>query len=559
MTLRFLRPYWPQILLAVLIALLPALAQAWLPGWVIKPLFDEVLAKGQFERLGSLLWVGAGLMTLLVLGGYAQEAFIGYLSVRLPRDWRERLLAHLTRVDLAALEGSPGAISGRILADLRELESFIFFGLGTLLVQGLTLMALVWQLLGRYFDLTLYLLLAIPLIALVLGGVGRFVTKASSGTQAATERLAGRLNESLGRLELLRALGLGGLFGQRFEKVSDRQYGLGLRRTLVSALYLPVSQLATFLLLGMLLFLGVSRVQAGTLTTGDLTAFLTLIALVINPLQTLSRATTQLAQADGATQRLYELLSLPLAQSGGTYRPAKLEGSLEFRQVSFAYPKGEPVLQGASFRVQPGSFTALVGPSGAGKSSVLRLVLGLYRPQGGQVLLDGHDLSDYNPQALSEQLAWVPQEPLLFGGTVHENLAALAPRATEAQMREALQEVRLHDELDLHTVLEEEGLGLSVGQRQRLFLAGALLRKASVVLLDEVTSALDPINEAKVLQAIAAARKGRTLLVVAHRLSTVQPADQILVLFEGRVVESGRHDELMRMGGVYAGLWKANG
>jgi ATP-binding cassette subfamily B protein len=556
MTFRFLRPYWPQMALAALVALLPALAQAWLPAGVVKPLFDEVLAKGQFERLGSLLWVGLGLMALLVVGGYAQEAFMGYLSVRLPRDLRERLLAHLTRVDLAALEGSPGAISGRIMADLRELESFIFFGLGTLLVQGLTLIALVGQLLGRYLDLTLYLLIAIPLMALVLGGVGRFVGGASRATQAATERLAGRLSESLGRLELLRALGLAGLIGQRFGGVSRKHYGLALRRALVSALYLPISQLATFVLLGVLLFLGVSRVQAGTLTTGDLTAFMTLLALAITPLQTLSRAGIQLAQADGAAGRLHELLALPLAQSGGVLKPERVEGAIEFSAVSFAYPRGEPVLQGTGFQIPPGSFTGLVGPSGVGKSSVIRLVLGLYRPQAGQVLLDGQDLNSYNLEALSHHLAWVPQEPLLLGGTVRENLAALAPNASEAEMQAVLQEIRLHDELNLDTLLEEEGQGLSVGQRQRLVLAGALLRKAAVLLLDEVTSALDPINEAKVLEAIAAVRKGRTLVVVAHRLSTVQGADQILVLSGGRVVESGRHEELVEKGGVYSGLWR---
>lgn len=557
---RLLRPYWPYLLLTVAFALLPALAQALLPVWLVKPLFDEVLAQGRFGELPRLLGLGLGLFGVLAVGGYLQEACVGYLSVRLPKDLRERLLEHLLRVDLAQLRASPAALSGRILADLHELESFIFFGLGTVLIQGLTLLALLGQMLWRYGELTLYLLLCLPALGLLLGWVGRRVTLQSERTQQAAERLAGGMAEGFGRLELIRALGLEDFARARFARHSQRHFGLGLRRVLTGSLYLPLSQLATGAILVLLLFLGVGQVGAGQLSLGDLTAYLALLALAITPLQTLSRGWMLLSQAEGAASRVMELLRLRGAIPAGSLRPEGLEGRLELRQVCFAYGD-EAVLSDLDLSLEPGTLTALVGPSGAGKSTVLRLLLGLYRPDSGQVLLDGRPLQAYAPEFLRAQVAWVPQEPLLFGGTVRENLEALAPGASPQAMEAVVRQVHLLDELPrgLASELSEEGGGLSVGQRQRLALAAALLRGARILLLDEPTSALDPRGEAQVLEALEAVRPGRTVLVVAHRLFTVQAADKIVVLQGGRVVEQGRHAELLSRRGLYAQLWQRGG
>lgn len=553
--LALLRPFWPQIALALGLSLLPALAQAWLPGVVVKPLFDRVLA-GQYGQLGEILRNGGGLLLLLLLGGYAHEAFMGYLSVRVPATLRERVFHRLLRADLAALTRSAGGLAGRVLSDVRELESFVFYGLGTLLFQGVTLLVLLGQLLLRYTELTVYLLLALPPLVLLLGWIGRVVTGYSSRTQAALERLAARMSEGFGRLELIRALRLEAFAAARFAEANRAGYRLGRARALSGALNLPLGQLSTALLLGLLLFLGVGQVQRGAMSTGDLTAFLTLLALAITPIQTLSRAGVLYAQGEGAAQRVAELLALPSAHPSGQLKKDPLEGRLELRRVRFAYG-GQEVLQGVSLSLEPGSFTALVGPSGSGKSTLLRLLLGLYSPQGGEVALDGEPLSAYDPDWLRTQVAWVPQEPLLFEGTVAENLRALAPGADEAAMQEALARVGLSGEAGLSTWVGEDGGGFSTGQRQRLAIAAALLREARVLLLDEVTSALDRNSEAQVIAALEAVRAGRTLVVVAHRLSTVRHADRIVVLEGGRVVESGTHAELMDRQGLYAELWNA--
>lgn len=554
--LRLLRPFLPQILLAAGLALLPAIAQAWLPSLVVKPLFDQVLA-GQWGQLEEVLLVGAGLLAVLVVSGYVLEAFIGYLSLKIPAVWREQVFERLLETDLMALPSSSGGLTGRLVADLKELEGFLFYSLGGLLVQGILLLALLVQLLLHYAQLTLYLLLVLPLMALLLGWIGAWVTHYSRRTQAALERLAGRMAEGFGRLELIRALNLQAFARARFRHSNQAQYRLGRTRAFIAALNLPLGQLTTTLLLGLLLALGVGAVQGGQMTPGDLTAFLTLLGLAIAPLQLLSRIGTGFAQAEGAASRMVELLELPEAPRMGQLQPQTLEGSLELRDLSFTYPGSETTLQNLNLRIEPGSFTAIVGASGSGKSTLLRLLLGLYRPSAGQVLLDGRELHTYDATWLRAKMAWVPQEPLLFAGTVQENLAALAPQASPEAMLEALGTVGLRQEVGLQTLLEDDGGGLSVGQRQRLAIAAALLRDAKILLLDEITSALDRNSEGQVVAALEAIRPGRTVIVVAHRLSTVQHADPIVVMENGRIVEVGSHSELIDFAGTYAGLWKS--
>ena len=553
--LALLRPYWQSLLLLLLLAAVPALAQGLLPALLVQPLFDRVLAGQEWQLLGGLLATGAGLLILAALGGYAEEAYVRTLSVRVPRDLRERLMAQMVAADLTRLPGSPAAIAGRILADLREIESFIFFGLGVLLVQGVTLLIFASLLFSMHFRLSLYLLLLVPPLAWLFGWIGAKVTGASDRTQAAAEAVAGKLHEGFSRLEVVQAGSLAGRILPRFAGVSRDYFRLGRGRALLSALHLPISQISTAVVLVMLLGLGVGEVRAGVMTPGDLTAYLTLLGLAIAPVQILSQAGMTFAQAEAAAARTKELLDLPAALPGRGARPDTVQGELEFDAVSFSYP-GSGGLEAVSFRVAPGEFAALVGPSGAGKTTVLRLALGLFQPKSGEIRLDGRPLADYDLDYLRRFMAWVPQEPAFFAGTVRENLLIFEPKASPEQLTQVLAQVRLLEELPLglDTPLLEETTGLSAGQRQRLAIAAALLRDARILLLDEITSAQDNLSEARVLAALEAARPGRTVIVVAHRLHTVERADRIVVLDQGRVVQTGTPAGLAGSEGLFQQL-----
>ena len=350
---------------------------------------------------------------------------------------------------------------------------------------------------------------------------------------------------------------------ERFEKEIESAFERAVDKLKISSFFGPFILGLTFLVSAVLIWYGGYQVMSGTTTPGELAAFFLYALIVAGPIGTFIRLYTQIQEASGAIRRVYEIIdTVPAIQN--PENPVFLEnitGRIEFENVSFSYRQDSEILQDISFSVQPGQTVALVGPSGAGKSTVIKLLHRFFDTGQGSIRLDGHDIKDLDRKSFLSQIALVPQETLLFGGTVKENILYGKLDATEQELEEAARKANAHDfimdwETGYETIVGEKGIKLSGGERQRIAIARAILKDPKILVLDEATSSLDNRSEALIQDAIEKLMKNRTTFIVAHRLSTIHKADQIIVLEKGRIVETGQHEELMNNKSLYYNLYK---
>jgi len=478
---------------------------------------------------------------------------------------RGDVFAHLTRLDASFFDAEKtGEIVSRLSADTTQLKSafgssasialrnlFMFVGAATMMIVTSP-------------KLSAYVLIAIPFIVLPLYAAGRRVRNRARAAQDTLAAAAAFAAESLSAVRVMQAFLAEAATLARFRAAAWGAYEAARATTQVRAFVTVAAIFLAFASVVVVLWLGAKDVLAHRMTGGALSQFLLFAVLAAGALGELSQVWSEVSAASGAAGRIAELLRVQpkiVAPAKPQALPSPARGLIAFERVVFAYPgrPDEPILKGLDLSVAPGEVVALVGPSGAGKSTVFQLAMRFYDPDRGAVSFDGVDIRKADPADLRRRIAFVPQEPAIFGTTIAENIAYGAPDATPEAIREAARRAAADGFIaalpqGYDTLVGERGVTLSGGERQRIAIARAILKDAPVLLLDEATSALDAENEALVQKALESLMAGRTTLVIAHRLATVIHADRILTIEAGRVVEEGTHQSLLARGGLYARL-----
>jgi ABC-type multidrug transport system fused ATPase/permease subunit len=559
--LGFLRPYRRTVIFSLILAW-AALGFTVLIPWLVGQTVDAIDPTGGTDRDAvlplALAIVGAGLFRLVLT--FSRRLVAGKVSLAVEFDLRERMYRHLQALELGFFDSQQtGQLMSRATVDLQSIRFFLGYGLIFLTQNALTLLLAAAVMFAIKPWLAALALLPVPFVVASAMRFNRLSRPALQEVQQRIAELTAEAEESVSGIRIIKAFAREEHMLARFRNAVTRVFDQNVYSTRLRAFYSPMLGFLPSLGLAVVLFVGGRAVIDGSITLGDFTAFYTYLLMLIGPMRMLGMALGMAQRAVASGNRMFEILDREPRVASAPGAPPLPEGAghVRFQGVSLRYDGAAPALEDVSLDVPEGQTVALVGPTGSGKTSLVALVARLYDPSAGEVVVDGVDVRGVDVDSLRHEIAFVADDSFLFSTTVAENIAYANPEATREEIEVAARRAQAHGFISAlpdgyDALIGERGLTLSGGQRQRVAIARALVADPRILILDDATSSVDATTEAEIKRGLREAMRGRTTFVVAHRLSTISLADQIVVLDEGRIVDCGTHEELLERCPLYA-------
>lgn len=560
--LPFLRPYIPRMAMAALCIAIVALLNLVMLR-VVGRLWDVITVQHDYAGMMQLLAVFIAVVVIQGLASVGHGYLLAWVSQHIMADFRQHVFRHVNGLSLNFfVKRRTGELLSRVMNDIGTIQRAVTDTPIDMIKQAVTFLGGVGFLLAMNWRLCLLILLLLPLLAVIAKLFGRRLKQLSTDIQDENAYLSTILEEVFSGIRIVKSFVQTAREESRFRGTLERAVAIALRRATVLAIFIPTITLCTFAAGAAVLWYGGMQVIEGQVTPGDLFAFVLFAGILIGPFGAAARVFAHVKEAQGAMQRVFEILDTQpeVQQHPRAVTLTTVDGHIRAEHLSFYYDPRTPILTDVSFEARPGEVIALVGPTGAGKTTIINLLHRFYDPTQGTITLDGQDLRTIDLNSLYKQIALVPQETTLFGGSIYDNIRYGREDASHEEVV-AASKAAMADEFVVkfpdgyQTIVGEKGVNLSGGQRQRLAIARALLKNPRILLLDEATSALDTESERLVQEALDRLMRGRTTFVVAHRLTTVQRADQILVFDKGGIVERGTHNALLAQQGLYHYLY----
>ena len=560
--LSYLKPYKKLLILSVFFMILVSLSNLVVP-WIIKDVIDQVLENKDLGMLYIIIVVILATFFIRALTTFGHRYLMGYIGQAVIMDIRNALYHHLQRLSIAYYDRRrTGDIMSNLTNDISALQTAIVTDFITLVQESAIFIGSFGSMIYLQWKLTVLCLIIVPLVSYVIKFFGKKLHNSGKDVQETLADVTSMLQETIQGVRIVRSFNRGAYEEKRFRKINKLSFTAAVRAIRQQSQMTPfVEFLAAIAVCAIIWYGGVSVID-GVMSTGELIAFLIYAINLANPTRRVAESVGNIQKSLAAADRVFSILDeQPEIQNKEDAKDIEVKaGRVEARHVSFSYEAGNPVLTDLNFVAEPGQTIALVGPSGSGKTTIANLLPRFYDVTGGGIYIDGMDIRESTISSLREHIGLVPQDTLLFNTTIKENILYGRLDATDEEVWEAVKVANAEKFIrglpnGIETKVGDRGLVLSGGQRQRIAIARAILKDPAILILDEATSALDTESEKIVQDALEKLMVGRTSFVIAHRLSTVKNADQIFVLNNGHIEESGTHDELMREGGLYYELY----